>query len=60
MSRSESHAQNIEFVSGKWEAVNNHVMGIRLVTLTLKNKLPYRAVFYDPREDNEHINKGFD
>lgn len=41
MSRSESHAQNIEFVSGKWEAVNNHVMGIRLVTLTTKNKLNY-------------------
>lgn len=72
MSRSESHAQNIEFVSGKWEAVNNHVMGIRLAEFIhfeqnlsifrqIKTRFggkPYRAVFYDPREDNEHINKG--
>jgi len=58
MSRSESHAQNIEFVSGKWEAVNNHVMGIRQIKTRFGGK-PYRAVFYDPREDNEHINKDF-
>jgi len=58
MSRSETHAQNIEFVSGKWEAVNNHVMGIRQIKTRFGGK-PYRAVFYDPREDNEHINKDF-
>ncbi|CAG5112186.1 Oidioi.mRNA.OKI2018_I69.chr2.g6429.t1.cds [Oikopleura dioica] len=58
MSRSESHAQNIDFVSNKWEAVNNHVMGIRQIKTRFAGK-PYRAVFYDPREDNENISKDF-